>query len=358
MESMIDKKTMSFKKKVVIKFVIFLVLHIAGLLFFFFYANAQTSAQSAQSVAQDQQQAQQSSAVYQLGVSPPTAYLKIQPGLSAMHAVTLTNTSNRPVTVLPNLVSFTPDGVTGNPTLLDELHFPYIDLDRTELNPITVQPEQTYQFPIYITVASDAPEEEHYMTVLFQQQAAQNEAGASSIGGVIGSNLIVLITNAETVTPQFAVADWQTARFFDSLGTVQVAPIVSNQSHAAQVASGSAKISGPFGATLAEYTVFPDIILGQSSRRLRWLLDSENSALDSDAIQADTPEFLKYLRYKQAVFFGPYTVELTLYSNIDGSIQMNVYEHTVIALPFSILIAAFVAGAAVWIYRRTSRTQR
>lgn len=323
MESMIDEKTMSFKKKVVIKFAILLLIHVIGLLIFLQHALAQTA----------------STSPFNLGVSPPTAYLRVKPGESALHTIILTNAGEQPISLIPELVSFRPDGLTGNPVLLEQLEFPYLDTARTPTTPIILQPEQQYQFPIHIIVPGDAQEAEHTLTVLFRREADASLGSTSAVGGVIGSNLIVLVSGTEQIPAQFEVADWQTPRLIDSLGTLRAAPIITNNSFAAQVASGSAAIVGPFGNTVADQTMFSEVVLGESSRQLRWI--------HTPSTPTEPAELSEYIQHKQPFFFGPYTLLLEMAINVDGSIQYQTLEYRFFAIPFSLLISiGFIVGVA------------
>lgn len=338
---MIDDKTMTFKKKVVIKLLIFLLLHVIGFFIFFFYANAGVSAQTSPA----------SAAPFEIGVSPPTAYLRIQPGVSAMHSIAVTNNSETAITVRPEIVSFETDGVSGHPVLLDQLDFAYIDENRTNLDAFTIQPGDNRQLPIYITVPGNAPLAEHKMTILLRQQLGSNASNTSSVGGVVGSNLIVLVASEAEIASKFSISDWQTARVIDSLGSLSAAPIVTNQTVAAQVASGSAKIKGPFGQTVAEYTMFSDVVLGSSSRQLRWLNTDEAAS----AALADESVIIDSILHKQAFLLGPYTIEIKMHTIVDESIQNQVFEYTIIALPFSIIIFAGIGGVLAFLYVRFGR---
>jgi len=335
MKSLIDEKRLTINKKIALRLAIALLIHILLLSVFYYYANAQTKQSDVY---------QRASSDFTLALSPPTAYLRIQPGVSSMHTITVVNTGSAPITLTPEIVSFQADGLTGSPVLLEKLDFPYLDRTRTSLDTFTLQPNGERRVPLYFTIPGDATEAEFPVTVLFRKQPSLS-AGAAGVGGVLGSNLIVLVSTKESFPAQFEISDWQTTFIVDSFGSLTARPILENTSLAAQVASGSAQITGPLGSTLTEYTMYSDVVLGASARQLRWV--SEN--------QTEPGEALTELRHKSAFLLGPYTIKVTINTLIEDTVQSQQFEYTIIALPISFIIAILAAGALVLVYRRTSK---
>jgi len=312
-----------------------------------------------------------------LTVAPATAYLKVGPGNTALHSITLTNDGTYPIRVTPKLVSFDADGKTGQPVLKETHHFPYLDEDKTSFQPLNLQPNQTAQLTLHISVPPQAEKLEYPLTVLFAAEPAADHAngglnegqGISSptkiestqsstrLAGTIGSNLIVLITSETEPQPHLRITDWQSWPVVDSFGEITVRPIIQNDSYAASVASGSAVIKDWRGKAVASFLIEPTVILGKSSRLITPSQEKINTQQANAATQQANmaTQQTSAFTYSSPFMIGPYTAEITLVHDQTNGTAAQISHTTIIALPFSLILAGLFAASGWWLYVQIQR---
>ncbi len=283
-----------------------------------------------------------------LTVSPPVSYLHIAPGTATNHTIILENSGTTSITVLPTIVDFTTDGKTGRAIVTNQLTFPYVSMGvDNSVTEVTIPPQKKAQLTLYINIPKDAQEKEYPLTVLFfsknelenaeKGSSAKTNATSSEISAAVGSNLIVLVAKQNVFTKILEVLDFNAPKVIDSFQKVEFFPLVQNNSFGATAASGSAKIVNWRKQTVAEFEIYPDIILGHNSRELRALLSN------SDPKQPELGSF----SYKPRFMIGPYQIVLTLKNEQNVVITQSV--HVFYALPIAIILAA-VIGITISIY--------
>lgn len=299
------------------------------------------------------QESQTPTTDYNLSISPPTAYIKLHPGNLAVHTVTVKNNGLVALTVTPELVDFSSDGKTGQPVLGDSNTFPYLDLDKTSFEPVTIRPGQAAQLTLHFSVPSTAEDREYPLTVLFEgKEAGQKVAsGQTSISGVLASNIIILVSKTGTLENLFSVESFQTSRFVDSFKDISFAPLVKNTNFAAAVASGSATITDWQGKEVAQFDILPSVVLGYSTRQI----EPQGRESDSNSENGNSEPGLRIFRYDHPFLIGPYTISLLLPSGNQEELGTVEYKMKVWALPFSILLAtasAVLALVGYTLYKR------
>lgn len=269
-----------------------------------------------------------------LSVFPPISYLQVPPGTTRNHTVVLENTSNQTIIVMPSIVDFSSDGKTGRAIISNELSFPYISFGTTKIKELSIPAHKKAQLTLYIDVPKDAIEKEYPLTVLFFSKndnhtqkidTAQTTSTRSEISGGIGSNLIVLVSKESKLAHALKIISLDTPRFVDSFRGIEFLPLVKNESISSLSASGSAEILNWKKSTVSEFEIYPDVILGSSTRELRAL--RPGSALD----KPETGTF----SYQPKFLLGPYQIVV----NLENS---SAYIEVIYAFPFSIIFVAIV----------------
>ncbi|MBP7700927.1 hypothetical protein KA111_02575 [Candidatus Woesebacteria bacterium] len=306
----------------VIKFIIFLVIFLG-----FFKSRA---------VAQSN---------INLSVTPPISYLHVSPGTTRDHTVILENTGDETITVLPSIVDFTSDGKTGRAVISNQLSFPYISFGASDIKELSVPAHKKAQLTLHIDVPSDAEEKEYPITVLFFSKRSagfselnplQLTSSYSQVSGAIGSNLVVLVSKNPTLEQAIKIIDLKSKTFVDSFGKIEFIPLIKNDSLSSSTATGSAKILNWRKEVVAEFEIYPDVILGLNSREIRALRSGESSDKPETGSFAFKPKFL----------LGPYQIVVNVDEN---QLQKNNYIKVVYALPFS-LIFVFILGIIVMLF--------
>ncbi len=301
-------------------------------------------------------------------ISPPTAFLRIKPGSQATHTITIENTSQATLSIQPDLVDFTADGSTGNPVLQDTSVFPYLSFidGRTLKNawdPVILKPGQKAQLTIHIAVPPLEPEKEWPLTLLFKsqpvtetsslttqspQETTIQDSQETSLRPTIGSNLIVLVSNQETLTQHITLANPQSFLVVDSFKPLALKPSFKNMQFAATVSSGSAVLKNWSGTAVATQELYPEIILGHSSKTISGL---QRTSPANGAEQATLEKVPLVLR--PAFLFGLYTLEYVVYSPTGERLVLG--TATIIALPIFILgalIAIATVATVAWLKQK------
>lgn len=284
-----------------------------------------------------------------LSVSPPISYLQVPPGTTRAHTVILENTSDKPITVLPSIVDFSADGKTGRAVISDKLSFPYISFGTTEIKELSIPAHKKAQLTLYIDVPKDAIEKEYPLTVLFFSKNGDNTpkigdglvtSTRSEISGGIGSNLVVLVSKENKLAHALNVINLDTPRFVDSFSKIEFLPLVKNESISSISASGSAQVLNWKKDIVSEFEIYPDVILGSSTRELRAL---------RPGIESDKPETGTF-SYRPKFLLGPYQIVIEL-KNDSLQQQQNIsHIEVVYAFPFSILLVVMIGITVTFVY--------
>lgn len=261
----------------------------------------------------------------ELGVSPATAFLKIQQGGTTSHTVTLENTSTHSIRVTPKIVDFTSDNTTGNPILAESTTFSYLDenQDPSQFDTVLLKPKEKAALKLSFAVPTNAPAKEYPLTILFESapETPTTPIGAGAgIKTVIGSNLIVLISDSDELPTLLSITSLNTPTFIDSFSGISFAPSAHNDSFAASVASGSATITNWRGKLVASAGIAPAVVLGNSSRILQPI----------SAIEGQN----KFI-HKPAFLFGLYTITVSLETGTSSNSEITTHVKRIIALPFA-----------------------
>lgn len=272
-----------------------------------------------------------SAQVTELTISPPVSYIQIKPGSKARHTVTVQNTGDQTVQVSTSIVDFKPSPKDGLPVLAQTNSFPYLDENSKSFPVLTIKPQERAQLTLQFTVPQFSPQKEYPLTILFSTQPTDmlQDASQAQVQNTVGSNLIVLVSSQNDLEQKLIISDFAIPKIVDSFNPLSISPVVKNELVSASIASGSATLKNAFGKTVAEYTIYPDVILGQSERRLRF---TKISNLDNiETLDA------KPFAYDPVILFGPYTlfIQFTPTTSIPYSAT---FAYTFFALPLLLLL--------------------
>ncbi len=288
-----------------------------------------------------------------LAVSPPTAYMKVKQGSSATHTIVIENLSDQQLKLTPRIVDFKSDNTSGTPVLSDESSFPYFDFDATSLEQLTLPAKGKAQLTLRMSVPSGVPNQEFPMTVLFESQPDTDFSAAASdsqVRGMIGSNLILLVSGDAQVPSNLAVNDFKTSGIIDSFRPLKFTPVVTNTGYGATAASGSAQILNWRGKVVKEYQIKPVVILGNSSRELETTLSGEPLPTLDNPEAAEKILFTKQFIYKPLLLLGIYKISLDLSVQNQAEINHIIQTKTVLAVPLSILAVVLLIPGCWWVY--------
>ncbi len=278
---------------------------------------------------------------FHLSITPPVAYIQVKPGEQFSHTIEVRHLGSVPLNITAKLVDFSA-GESGQGIELAELStFPYLTTDsKNQLNqPFELQPGQSHKLTLEFDPPAAAVHHEYHLSLLLTGQSQLQSTGevGAAVTGTIGSNMVVLVSADQRNLGQMNLKQLDSPKFIDSLGSLTFKVLAENTGATALAASGSAKIINWQGKTVAEYNIYPDMVLAHSQRLLRPTKPATDSAQPS--LQAtENPEF----RYQTPFLIGPYTISVTL-SNPDQDHTALSYQ--VLALPFSVIALVLIAGS-------------
>lgn len=292
---------------------------------------------------------------FSLSVTPEVHYMRIKPGSKVRHTITLENTSNKAITVTPTIYDFKADGSSGRPILTGKTTFPYLDLESIHGNELTIPANKRAQLGLLFSVPEDASEKEYPLTVLFQSQpdSSSNSDSESQLVGAIGSNLIVLVSHDEQLSHAININSISVPFLVDSFKKITLSPLVKNNHFAATNMAGTVTVSNMFDEEVVAFNIFPDTVLGFSSRELRALRSEFQVDVEPEAVP---------FSFKPSFLLGPYTVEVTITApytseNPEEIIAYDVFTFFAVPLlPTITLLVAVILVIAYLVKRKRTHT--
>lgn len=277
--------------------------------------------------------------ISELTITPPVSYLQIKPGSKARHTITIENTGDSSLEVTPRAVDFTANGVSGMPMLSETTTFPYFQDAEQLFKPITLESGKKAQLTIQFSVPQTAPEKEFPLSIIFTAapEKPDTDSSLASVTSGVASNVIVLVSNQNTLQQTLEVTNYDLSSVIDSFSPITANPVAKNNRFSTTTASGSATLKNWRGKVVAEYSVYPDNILGFSSRALRFVT---KDSLSNPENVVPTP-----FTYDPLFFMGPYTLEISFIDPTSTSV--SVHSKTIVVFPYKILLVV-LGGIGLW----------
>ena len=284
-----------------------------------------------------------------LGISPPLTHVVIQPGKTALTTIDVENQGAYDLNVTPQFVDFVSDNVTGNPVLKEEMSFPYISLQGEEMGmdkSFILTRGIKRQLVFEINLPNSTLEKEYHFSLVLDTEPVSGglvESNKAAVQGQVVSNFIVTVTSSAQDQGKIELSSFEGPLFIDSFLPIQVKALVKNVGKNTTVTIGKFRVQNMFNQIVYENDLLPENVLPNSTRELR----GSKSVLDG------VEPFLEPLplRYKGLFLLGPYKIILTYKS---PNQEEQTFEHTVFALPISVLIFIVVIYIFYLIYTKSS----
>ncbi len=298
----------------------------------------------------------QSSGDLQISITPPVTYLRLKPGAVTAHTITITNAGKADVRLSPSVVEFKSDGSSGQPILGGPSRFTYFKDAAAAFKPLVVPAGKSAQLTLAIEIPPTASQEEFPMTILFRAEPVASLTGGSQAIGVVGSNLIVAVTKTGLPPLSLSITDIKMLNLADSFRSIEFTPIISNSGTGAQQASGKVEITDWRGQIVAEYELYPDMVLAGSQRSARALARQANHEENG----AETVPEPKLFSFKQGFLIGPYKITTTVKQFTPPEATQEVddasasYTEVVFAFPFAAVLLICAASLALLLFKVAS----
>jgi hypothetical protein len=224
--------------------------------------------------------------MFNLTIKPAQTELIARPGATITQAYTITNNSPESVTLTSDVLPWIPSGTDGSVSYQQTKNNPFIQfsLNNSDLalgQQFTLLPGQNRQLVLKIKSVTDIPVADSYYTFFISQNfsnaiTSQNQSSAS---GRIGSHLLLSFSNSENVNPKLSIHNLSiTPRFKDIFfSTININGQIRNDSPHYHQPSGKITIIKN-NLIIKEQDIFPQNVLGNSSRDIICLKDNQPSA--------------------------------------------------------------------------------
>lgn len=293
-------------------------------------------------------QAQTTNPDLDLTIFPPTAYLMVKPGTSLTHRVILKYEGKIRVKILPELVDFITDGLTGTPILQKPSQLKYIQLqnpDKQLGTPFLLEPGTQVELVIKVDPPLHAKRGEQPLSLVLTAVPDTTvifDGGSAQASAAIASNIILSVQDDFDNQGELQIEKIKLPKVVDSFSSIKFETLVKNVGRNGVAATGQIRLHhGWSGKELKHWYVYPDVVLANSTRQLRALF------LDPAELNPKDEVVFEELSYKPPFLIGPYevTVELSSANQPNGSLHQR--SQTIIALPLSVI---GLMGLGVGIY--------
>lgn len=285
-----------------------------------------------------QVEAQVSNPDLDLTIFPPTAYLSIKPGTSLTHRVILKHEGTVGVKIVPELMAFTADGLTGTPILQEPAQLTYVKLqnpDKQLGTAFALSPGGQAELILTIDPPLHAKRGEQPLSLVltaFPDTTVVFDGGSAQAAGAVASNVILSIQDDFDNQGKLQIEKIQLPKIVDSFASINFTVLVKNIGRNAAAATGQVRLNhGWSGKELKKWHIYPDVVLADNTRQLRALLQ------DPDDLKPEDEVNFEELSYKPPFLIGPYevTIELSSANQPNGGFHQR--TQTVIALPLSVI---------------------
>lgn len=207
-----------------------------------------------------------------LSIWPPLLEVMIQPGRNVAHVYKLTNNSDRPLQITPNIYSFKQQGERGEIKInLAKGGSNFFSFGSGEQlgTPFNLPIGQTKELILKISIPPKTAEHDHYYTLLFATAAVSDESGPSSASSVtqIGSNILLTVSQNGKPNLLARIIEFSAAKIIDSFSPADFKVRLENWGQTFFKPFGKIYITGILKQK-DEIELLPQNILGESVRQL------------------------------------------------------------------------------------------
>jgi len=212
-----------------------------------------------------------------LSVWPPIIDVLLQPGKSISQTYQLKNLGNDTI-ITTSIVPFQPADEFGHIQLLPQQAPPqYFSIPA----PFPLKASQTKNVVLKITIPETAQSTDHYLALLFHADTKSLiKNSGSTITGSIASNILLTISQPNTINHTASIKQFTTAKFLDSFSPIPFTFRLQNTSDNHFKAIGQINIFNSFKKKIATIPFREDNILADSIRQLT----TTSSSLDWNSL--------------------------------------------------------------------------
>jgi len=274
-----------------------------------------------------------------LSVSPPVVEILLAPNKKVSQTFTFT-TQGENVIVSPEIHLVKPDGSTGHviidPSPIDPSTIPLtITSSPSLLSPLPALTSQSIPITLTFEAASSDISQDVYLALVIKVTSADLPLNKQSVTTPAISALILTTITPDGILPiNLEIKDFTLPLIHDSWLPFIPKPTITNNSSIMMRPEGTYEIISPTSKTILSLPIYPNLILGNSSR----LLESSISDLASNF--SWSPKWSH---------IGPYRIRLIITSQ--GGTKISEIEKVVWILPLRLIFIGCIL--IIIIYRLT-----
>lgn len=207
-----------------------------------------------------------------LSLSPPLTIKKADQGALIRYPIQITNTAPQKIRVKPHIYRFTSDGKTGSPqiNLGSTVSYARIETEGFAFeSPFSLEKGQTQTLVIAVTPPSPLREDLQMVFLLEADDGTTLPQSGASITGMIGSNLILQADEFYAGKAPLQIKSLTGTQIVNMFSPITIAALIENTGSTVASISGVIQLTGMRGETKETIAIFPDLVLGKSTRLLR-----------------------------------------------------------------------------------------
>lgn len=269
-----------------------------------------------------------SAADVSLSISPPVVEILIAPNKKLTQTFILKLDGDN-LTVTPELHLFKPSDNAGHvaldPLPLNPALIPLVVTSSLPLNTPHIVSGETISIALtFEAPTSDLPQDLYLALVVKTGAIEPIESDPTTSPGI--SSLILVTINPTSVLPiNLEITDFETPHLHDSALPLELSPSLKNNADIMIRPEGKLEVFSPTGKTVFSTDLYPNLVLGNSSRTLYSIQDTLYSPLSW------APSWKN---------LGPHRVRLTIMTQ--GGTKLSEIEKTVWVLPIRATIIIFL----------------
>jgi hypothetical protein len=279
-----------------------------------------------------------------LSISPPILEVTMEPGKQITKAYEITNESDRPLYLIPKIVTFVPKDLNGNIQLRQQSQNNIFSLNNSNLDlgqAFKLNANTSQQLVLKINIPENYPQKDLYQTFLIEQTdkgGFVNQSGGKSLIK-IGSN-ILLSVNSNINPPKQAEIEQFTPqpRFADLFDAIKFKIIAHNSSQHFFKTYGQVEINHLWFNQTKNLNLLPENVLSQSSRQVSCAQIDPKKENDTQSAEVTTCQFSSWLP-------GPYQARLTLSPENSEPVSEKVVFYLI---PYRAIFALIIMGILIW----------
>jgi hypothetical protein len=277
----------------------------------------------------------------ELSINPPVVEALVAPN-KKFSQIFHFKTSQAGVVVIPELHLVKPDGVDGHsvidPNPVEPSKIPLVVTSTPSFGSRVNLAGNDATFTLTFEAASSDLSQDVYLALVLRVEPVNIFEKSSVTSPAISALILTTITADGTYPISLEIQNFEPSLFHDSWLPLNIAPLLQNSSPFMIRPKGKYEVISPTGKTIYTTDLYPNLILGKSSRNLQSIVD-------------DMPKDLNWQPKWSNI--GPHKLKLTI--ETQGGTKLSQVEKLVWIIPLRILIV--LALLFIIIYRLTRPKQ-